>query len=296
MLTYDVRNIEVTDEEIQQLFDDIIEFHNTLQEDKEKTTVEEGDFVTISYEVRCGGKLLESVENKVLQVGAGNFDKNIESKLIGAQKGTPYSIDIPKSSEEEKLEEEKKIIIFTVEKIQYMESVEITDDFIKEKFGANSVNEFYEQLKETRKKNKKKAAEMEGVNQLLIQAIEKCDYSLDENEILDLSLDIYNSYSDAAKFYGISLEEYTQTFMDVSGSIYEECYSEAEEKIKKGLLIGAIAFEENISEKGGDFEKWAEEKEIKLDILSEEVIQDYQIEYVKTKVEEYLKDLAKKED
>jgi len=135
MLTYDVRDIEVTDEEIQQLFDDIIEFHNTLQEDKEKTTVEEGDFVTISYEVRCGEKLLESVESKVLQVGAGNFDKNIESKLIGAQKGTPYSIDIPKSSEEEKLKEEKKIIIVTVEKIQYMESVELTDDFIKKNLG-----------------------------------------------------------------------------------------------------------------------------------------------------------------
>ena len=288
VLSYEVEDVQLSETELQQAVSDIMETYSRLLDDTQKVIVEKGDFVTIRYESICEGKVIDSNREKVLKVGAGFFDKSIEESLIGALKGETYSIKIVIPEGEGILSGKEETTTITVEKIQYIEEEKLTDEFVKENYDLDNVEEFYKYVKNQKEFQMRQKNEIEASNRLMEQAIQLCDFALDEDEVLKVALDIYEEYEYAAHTYGISAEEYINTFMDVSGDVYEECFSEAEEKIKYELMIGAIAYNKNITGGGDDFNIWLEKKNIVSDGVSEEDLQYYKKEYLETVVKEHL--------
>ena len=288
-LSYEINEIKLSETEVQQLVNEAMQMYDKLKEDKKKEIVEKGDFVTIEYESVCEGKVIDANNEKTLKVGGGDFDTDIENSLVGAVKGETYCIQIVIPEGEGELAGKEETTTITVKKIQHIEHEELTDAFVKENFELESVEEFYQFLKSNEESQRQRALEIEAQNQLMNQAVQSCKYSLDENEVLQVALEIYLGYEEGAQTYGASMEEYMSTFMGVTEVIYDACYSEAEEKIKRELMIGAIAFHRNIEGEGNGFNAWLEKKGINLgrDIL-ENTLQEYKKTYIETSVKEYL--------
>lgn len=294
VLSYEIEDIELSEDELQQVVDEVMESYNRLLEDTKKTIVEEGDFVTIEYESICEGKIIDSNKEEVLKVGAGFFDPNIESSLIGAKKGKTYSVQITIPEGEGNLSGKEETTTITVKKIQYMEREELTETFVKENYDLDSVEEFYDFLKEQKESQMRQKSEIEANNKLMEQAIRLCEYTLDEDEILKVALNIYEEYEYAAKTYGISVEEYMNSFMGVTENIYEECFREAKEQVQRELMTGAIAFEKNITGEGEEFDVWMKEKGIAVDGISGEDLQSYKKSYLEMAVEKHFINLIMK--
>jgi trigger factor len=289
-LSFETAYVEVSDEEVQQVVDDIMESYDRLTEYEDKSTVDEGDFVTIEYISRCDGKIVDENSEKTLKVGAGYFDENIEKSLIGAEKGITYSVSgiIPEG--EGDLSGKHETTTITVQKICYVESEQLTDEFTKEKFQCDSVEEFYESIKKNRENQKIEAAEHNASISLMNQAIQLCKFDLNEDEVLNKALDIYKDYQSAATTYGADIEEYMALLgYDSSENIYDICYLEADEIIKRELLTGAVAFQENFTADGGEFIKWAENADVSINQVSEEILALEKKEYLENKVVIFLK-------
>ena len=172
-----------------------------------------------------------------------------------------------------------------------MKIEELTDEFVKTNYDLSSVDEFYRYLKETKELQLNQDAKMEAENQLFERAVQLCNYDLNEEEVLAVAIEIYDDYSNIAVASGVSVESYMQELLLISNldDVYEECYNEAEEKIKYELLIGAIAYRENINV---EEDKCFFETE---DINSESMeVMKSKINYLGMKVKEYLLNEATK--
>jgi FKBP-type peptidyl-prolyl cis-trans isomerase (trigger factor) len=104
-LKHSIAATEVTDEEIAAAIQTELESYEDLVPITERTTVEDGDFVTIESTVYCDGEVVNFSKSEVLKVGAGYFNEELESALIGARKDKKFTtvITVPEDDANKKL-------------------------------------------------------------------------------------------------------------------------------------------------------------------------------------------------
>ena len=290
-INYTVENVNVSKAEVDEYINDELESYEKLIDVKGRTTVEDGDFVSVSYVVYYKGEVVNNVENENLKVGAGYFNKEIELALIGSQIGKKIkiTISVPENDENRELAGKTEIVEITVRNIWYMETEKLTDKFVKEYYGLKDVDEFYKFVR--RKILEQKKAEVEAVaKETLMNQVMQCyKYDLDGDVVLKYALSKYNDYEVMAKGYGTTMEEFVLDFLGESlENFYESCYETAENEIKEMLVIGAIAFEHslNLSEEI-TIEDEGEDKSISGDMDAKDIVfQEYQ--KIKAKVIEYI--------
>lgn len=290
-INYIVENVDVSQVEVDEYISDELESYEKLIDVKGRTIVEDGDFVGVSYVVYYKGKEVNNVENENLKVGAGYFNKEIESALIGAKIGKTIktTISVPENDENRQLAGKTEIVEITVRNIWCMETEKLTDKFVKEYYGLRDVDAFYKFVKRKILEQKKAEAETIAKETLMNQVIQCYKYDLDEDVVLNYALSKYNDYEAMAKGYGTTMEEFVLDFFGESlEDFYESCYEDAENEIKGMLVIGAIAFEHNLNfSKETIIEEEGEDKSSSRDMDAKDtVFQKYQ--KIKEKVMEYI--------
>lgn len=249
-LNFVVENVAVSQAEIDEYISNELESYEKLIDVKERQVVKSGDFVNISYTVYYNGKEVNNIQNENLKVGAGYFNKEIELALIGAKIGEKIktTIYVPESDENSELAGKTEEVEVIVKKIQYMETKKLTDKFVKKYYGLSNVDEFYEYVKIKILEQKEFEAEAAAKEMLIYQVIQCYDYDLDDDVVLNYALNKYNDYELMANGYGTTMENFVLDFFGVTlEDFYESCYEDAENEIKEMLVIGAIAFEQNLS-------------------------------------------------
>ena len=122
-LKYKEKECIVSQKEIEDGIEDELESYNELIELLDKTIVDEGDFVKISYKSYCEGKLIHESESELLKVGAGFFNKDLEEKLVGAKKGEKFTVflKIPKEAKNKEITGREEKIEIIVNHIYFMQ-------------------------------------------------------------------------------------------------------------------------------------------------------------------------------
>lgn len=88
---------------------------------------------------------------------------------------------------------------------------------------------------------------MERKEHILEQLISKCEFYIDEDEIVAIAADIAGVAKQSAKINGMEFGEYiNQLYGMTKGEYYEKLYEDAEKQIKTILLIGALANKMNL--------------------------------------------------
>lgn len=263
-LRLEVADVSVSDREISDNIADLLESYAYTEPVEDRITVVDGDFVTISYEVYEGKNLINNVSGDMLKVGAGYYNEDIESELVGKNIGDTFEIII-----NDVTDNKEKILNVTVNSIQKFVTFSLQDEnFLNNVLGYSSEDELKNAVKEQIRQTKESEAQSEAEHKLLLKIIDDSDIEFNEKEVAEYAKQQVELYEQIASANNLSLEEYyTQNLKLNIEEFYQKCYNDAEEELAEELVIGAIAELENIQ-----VEDEVPEKESEL--TWEEIIQN----------------------
>lgn len=290
-LGYEIQEVDVLDDEVKEAVQTEVESYNKLVEITDRDIVRKGDFVEITYAVYCGNELANELTTEIVKVGAGYFNKDLENALIGAKKDKMFTtiITVPKDDENKKYAGKKECFEITVNKIQYMDIVDLTDKFVQKNYNLKTVEEFYKYEEKCIREEKEKEALQKAKNKIIEKARDACNFDLDDNCVMDYALIVYDEYKEMADGYGSDMSEFIKDFTGKTmEEFYESCYEEAEDEIKWMLIVGAVSKEQNMKITNHELVKNAKNDGIDVDSFNNEQLIEYKYQLLEQKVLNYL--------
>lgn len=180
-----IEDIQITDNELNRYVEMQLESFTEIIQLTDRDIVYEGDVVYVSYMVTYNGNVINQVKSDNLVVGAGIYDKAFEETLVGRRVGQPFSVElnIPET-------EEYATFSIMIESINYFKTYELTEAFVKEKFGMQSIQEYYDDCRNTLKEEKEQEMRQKAEKELFELIIENSEFSIKQEEIAKYSIRI----------------------------------------------------------------------------------------------------------
>ncbi len=250
-LAYTKVDTTVTDEEIQAELDYLLESYTTTEEVTDRTTVEEGDIVNIDYQGFVDGETSDSMtgEGYDLTIGSGQFIDGFEDGLIGQEVGTECVLDLtfPEVYSSEELQGKDVEFYVTINTIQATVIPELTDEFIQEYVGSESVEAYKEELIESYTAYKEENAVTTIEAELLEILIASSEFNMDESDYTSIVDEYVANYTSYATSMGVDYETFMETYMGMTVEEFEaEALMAAEVRVQNGLVMFAIIEAEGI--------------------------------------------------
>lgn len=284
-------DVEVTEDEVQDQVEYDLESNAYLQEIEGKTVIEEGDIVNIDYRGLIDGEEFEGGTSGEggydLEIGSGLFIEGFEDQLIGKELGGSYDLDLqfPEDYGKEELNGKPVIFEVTVNKIQERLVPELTDEFVQEKMGYDSVDAYREGVRQELESAKLDEAQSLKEYNVLSAVIGNSEFELAADEVEALKSSMVETYESYASVYGMDMDTFLAIFM--GGTTMEdfeaECERTAEFRIKSNLIIDAVAEEEGITVSD---EEYTQEAEKIMGDYGFDTLEDFEGQYTKEAIME----------
>lgn len=244
----DQLNIDVTESEIKEFVQRVMDSYDKVVELKNRKTVKNGDLVTVDYSVYYGGKKINQRNDDLVKVGSGNYDKHFEKALIGMKKNQFYEkvLVVPDDVDDKNMRNKKEKFKIKVTAINKYIKYNLTDQFVKKNLEGNSVTEYLEYAGKKVESEKLAEKKSQLEQELLLDISSECKFELDQDEVANYALAIVKKYEQLAELNDLSVEEYAKENGKNKEEFYQMCYQEAEDNIKKIIVIGALADQENM--------------------------------------------------
>ncbi len=231
--------------------------------DVEDRPVKDGDTVIIDYSGSVDGVKFEggTAQKQTLVIGSKSFIPGFEDQIIGMKKGEDKDINVkfPEEYHAENLKGKDAVFAIKLHEIKVKELPEVTDEFIKEATGTETVAEYKAQVKEKLEKQNKERAEREFENALLKKITEGAEVeipdALVENQIDNMVRDMEYRLS----YQGLKLEDYLKYLGKTMKDFRKEYEAQAKDMVKSQLVIDKIITEEKIEATEEEVEKRFEE-------------------------------------
>ena len=254
---YNVSDEEVNAELIR------LQERNSRMVDVTDRAVKDGDTVIIDYSGSVDGVKFAggTAEKQTLVIGSKTFIPGFEEQVIGMNIGEDRDINVkfPEEYHAEDLKGKDAVFAIKLHEIKVKELPELTDDFIKESTGAESVDAYKAETKEKLEKANAERAERELEDAIVkkiteTSEMELCD-ALVENQIDRMVQEMEYRMS----YQGLKLEDYLK-YMGKTMEEFRKGYEEqATEYVKSQLVIEKIIEVEKIEATEEDVEKRVEE-------------------------------------
>ncbi len=247
----EMKEIEVTDEEIDERLKEIAGSSAPLEKIKRKRMVREGDFVVIDFEGFKDGEPFEGgkAEKYTLEIGSGSFIPGFEDQVIGMkyEEEKDITVTFPENYQAKDLAGAEVVFKVKLHEIQEKAEPVIDDEFAK-KMLPQEENATVETLKEKMKEQIVNEQKAKYYNEELKPAyleslVEKIDFAVPtsvlEQEISQvLNMQIRNMSEDEIK----ALQE----DKDKIEKMKEEATPEATNSVKATFIVDALAKAENV--------------------------------------------------
>ena len=252
----------VKDEDVQADIDRLLERNSRLV-DVEDRAVENGDTVIIDYSGSVDGVKFAggTAEKQTLVIGSKSFIPGFEDQIVGMKKGEDKDINVkfPDEYHAEELKGKNAVFAIKLHEIKKKELPALTDEFIKEATGAETVEAYKTQVKERLEKQNKERAEREYENLLVKKITETAEViipdALVENQIDNMVRDMEYRLS----YQGLKLEDYLKYLGKTMKDFRKEYEAQATEMVKSQLVIEKIITDEKIEATEEEVEKRFEE-------------------------------------
>nr|MBO4518372.1 trigger factor [Clostridia bacterium] len=250
-----VYNVKDTDIE-----DDLtrLKERNSRMIDVDGRAVENGDTVIIDYSGSVDGVKFDggTAEKQTLVIGSKSFIPGFEDQIIGMNKGDEKDINVkfPDDYHAENLKGKDAVFAIKLHEIKKKELPEITDEFIKDAVGAESVDAYKKEVKARLEKQNADRAERELEDEIVKKISENATVeipdALIENQVdrMVQEMEYRMSYqglklADYLKYLGKTMEEYRAEYKPQAQSI-----------VKSQLVIEKVISEEKIGATDEDVE------------------------------------------
>lgn len=248
---------------------------------------QEGDTVVIDFVGKINGKVFKggSANNYSLKLGSGRTIEGFEDGIIGHSTGDVFDVAVkfPENYDVRKLKEKQAIFSITLHEIKESQLPDLDDDFVKEISSSSSLDEYKKEVRKVLEEELKGEKE-EDLNLQLIDGV--CNIlKVDIPEAMYRNRTDENLRNLRAEYmaHRISLSEVLD-FTKVSPETKKDkCRELAEQQVKLGLALEAIARKENLvpSEERieEEYEKLAkiykvDQKKLRKGIKKEELVHD----------------------
>jgi len=236
---------------------------NSRMVEVEGRTVENGDSVLIDYSGSVDGVKFDggTAEKQTLVIGSGMFIPGFEEQLIGMNVGDERDINVkfPEEYHAENLKGKDAVFAIKLHMIEKKELPEVTDEWIKEAIGAESVEAYKAETKARMEKSNADRAERELEDEIIKKISETSDVEIPDAMIENQIDRMVQEMEYRLSYQGLKLADYLK-YMDKSMEDFRKGYTEqATDIVKSQLVIEAIIEREEIVATDEDVEARVEE-------------------------------------
>ena len=239
----------VTDEEVEAEVSRVQERNARKVEVTDRAAVN-GDTVNIDFSGAVDGVKFDGgeAEGFDLTLGSGQFIPGFEDQVVGMNIGETKDINVtfPENYQAENLKGKAAIFTVKVNAISGKELPEVTDEFIKEATGSETVEEYKAKAKERLTQQAERRANDATENSILEAIAANTEVEIPQ-AMLDREVDsLVQKFEYQLMYQGLKLQDYLD-FMKVTLADFKKNYEEqAKKNVLNQLIISHLIKAENV--------------------------------------------------
>ena len=209
-----------------------------------------GDIVNIDFVGTVDGVKFDGgeAEGFDLTLGSGQFIPGFEDQVVGMNIGESKDVNVtfPENYQAENLKGKAAVFAVKLNKIQGKELPEVTDEFIKEATGSETVEEYKAKTKERLQAQADRRSNDATENSIL-EAIAANTEAEIPQAMIEREIDgLVQKFEYQLMYQGLKLQDYLD-FLKVTAEEFRKNYEEqAKKNVLSQLIISQLIKEENI--------------------------------------------------
>jgi trigger factor len=239
-----------------------------VEEVTDRDVAVEGDLLNISYEILIDGKTHGGDDDSHVEIGSGRSLKDLEAGLIGAKLGEQreVSVTFPGDYGDQSLAGKSATYKVSVKRLQRMNLPEMTDDFVKEYLGEESLASFRESLT---KRIKRRLDERNHSAQ--VDAVVKAIYDANPFEIPELMIDEQIRFK--LKELGVEKQDdYSRRDVSQLRPFLGEI---ATQELIKVIVLERLVEQLEIKPDDEQVERWVEDQANRYEVEKSEILAEF---------------------
>ena len=234
------------------------EISNRLYEMTEETHPDReitiDDVVMVDMTTTVDG-VTETVEDVPIDLGYLEYGPEMDAQLPGHKSGDTVTFEDTFGDDAEVADWVGKTVSFEV-KIKYIEEInipELTDQFVKDTFGAKSVEEYRQQVKEELEQFTEINTRMQDGQMAVLEGMSLSEFSgYPEDVYEDCLSQVKEQYDAMADSYSMTTEELYEAFGFSDGDVE----AEALEQVNRRLFLAAVFEKEQLELRESDLREY----------------------------------------
>lgn len=209
-----------------------------------------GDIVNIDFVGTVDGVKFDGgeAEGFDLTLGSGQFIPGFEDQVVGMNIGEKKDVNVtfPENYQAEALKGKPAVFAVTLNKIQGKELPELTDEFIKEATGSETIADYKAKTRERLQSQADRRANDRTENSILEAIAANTEVEIPQ-AMIEREIDaLVQKFEYQLMYQGLKLQDYLD-FLKTTNEEFRKNYAEqAEKNVKSQLIIGQLIQDEKI--------------------------------------------------
>src|SRR5215204_2835955 len=244
------REIEISDEDVEDRIEELRAQFATLVA-VEGRPAREGDFVILDFSgERLAGGPLEGAEAEdyMLEIGSGELLPDFEENIVGMNAGErkQFGVTFPMDYAEETLRGESVLFNVHLKEIKERDVPPLDEDFVKEASEFETLGELRVAVREELEDTAEQRAEGEFRGRTLDVVAEDAEVEIPEVMVHEKAHEMVDGFERSIRSQGMDPEQYYQLAGTDHAEFEERVSPDAEDTVRKELVLDAVAAAENI--------------------------------------------------
>jgi trigger factor len=250
------REIEVSEDEVGSSMEELRGQFATLAAVEERPA-EQGDFVILDFSgERLTGGPLEGAEAEdyMLEIGRGELLPDFEENIVGMSAGgrKQFGVTFPMDYNEESLRGESVLFSVHVKEIKERDLPPLDDDFVKEASEFETLDELRAAMREQLEAAAEQRVDGEFRGRVLDVVAEGAEVDVPDVMVHEKAHEMVDSFERSIRQQGMEPEQYYQIAGTDHHEFEERVAPDAEDTVKKELVLDAVATAEGIVAEEGE--------------------------------------------
>jgi trigger factor len=244
------REVEILEEDVEEQLEELRSQFATLAAVEERPA-EEGDFVILDFRgERLAGGPLEGAEAEdyMLEIGRGELLPDFEENIVGMEAGgrKQFGVTFPMDYDEESLRGESVLFNVHVKEIKERDLPPLDDEFVKEASEFETLDELRAAVREQLEAAAEQRVDGEFRGRVLDVVVEGAEVEVPEVMLHEKAHEMVDSFERSIAAQGMDPEQYYQLAGTNQAEFEERVSPDAEDTVKKELVLDAVAAAEGI--------------------------------------------------
>src|SRR5215208_486263 len=244
------REVEISDEDVEEQIEELRGQFATLAAVEERPA-QEGDFVILDFRgERLAGGPVEGAEAEdyMLEIGRGELLPDFEENIVGMEVGgrKQFGVTFPMDYAEESLRGESVLFNVNVKEIKERDLPPLDDEFVKEASEFETLDELRAAVREQLEAAAEQRVDGEFRGRILDVVVEGAEVEVPQVMLHEKAHEMVGSFERSIAAQGMDPEQYYQLAGTNQAEFEERVSPDAEDTIKKELVLDAVAAAEGI--------------------------------------------------